>query len=67
MGDSSDSVGVSATGVSRLAPHPLQNWASEGFSRLQVSHSIVELTFPSEWSIDKRMIAPARGRGKPYL
>ncbi len=43
MVDSSEGVAVSAAEESRLAPHPLQNWASDGLSRPQLGQSMVEL------------------------
>ena len=53
MPDSSDGVGISVTGVSRLAPQPSQNWASDGLSQPQLRQSMVELPFPGEQAIDK--------------
>ncbi len=51
MADSFEGVAVSAAEESRLAPHTLQNWASEGLSRPQLGQSMVELPSPGE--IDK--------------
>ena len=53
MVDFSEGVAVSAAEESRLTPHPLQNWASDGLSRPQLGQSMVELPSPGEQAIDK--------------
>ena len=63
MLDSAEGAAGSATEASRLAPHLLQNWASDGLSRPQLGQSMVKLPFPGEQLIGV-MILLAGGRDK---